>query len=110
MVNDNLGMFNALKQSHRLIRGHWWRTMTVYLAPTLIMLAVIGGVTIIAGATGNLKPNGQLNDMFNIVNGAIYALLYPFLYCIGYAQFHDLKLRKSGSDLEARLQAQSEST
>lgn len=109
MVNENEGLFTSLKLSHRLIKGNWWRTATVYLAPTLVMIALIGGTTFIAAATGNVTANGQPNGIFAIISGAINAVLYPLMYCVGYAQFHDLKLRKSGSDLEARLQEQTAS-
>lgn len=105
MVNDDQGMFRALMQSQQLIRGHWWRTMTVYLAPTLVMTALFGGIGFAAGASGYLSTS-QGNDIVSIVTGGLNALLYPLIYCIGYAQFHDLKLRNSGSDLEARLQQQ----
>lgn len=95
---ENAGAYQALKQSHRLIWGHWWRTMTVFLVPTVFIVIAyfaLGFVTALIG---------DANDFwFELGHGTIMGIFMPFLWVVCYVQYHDLKLRKTGSDLEMRL-------
>lgn len=99
LVNEDAGIFASLKQSYRLIKGNWWRTATVYMAPLLIMIAVIGGISLVT----HTMLRDFSKDTVQIVSGVVNSVLYPLIYSIGYVQFNDLKLRKSRSDLEARM-------
>ncbi len=95
---ESAGPFQALKESHKLVWGNWWRTMTVFLAPGVLVTVVY----FILGFVSALIDT-ESSMILYIVTSLMSAFTTPFFMVVGYAQFHDLKLRKSGADLEARL-------
>jgi hypothetical protein len=103
---DGDGPVSSLKHSHRLIWGNWWRTATV-LSVIFVIYAVIylavGFVGQFADAT--LAANGMHGGYASAVSDFIAtAVTYPLMPSVLIAIYHDLKLRKSGTDLEARIQ------
>ncbi len=98
IVLESMGAYKSLRASHSLIWGHWWRTLTVYMAPGIVMMILLmsfGAITSLLGSA--------TNPVFQIINQGISALITPYFLVLAYIQFHDLKLRKSGGDLELRL-------
>lgn len=98
IVIDGYRGYAALKASHALVWGHWWRTSAIFTVPMVIWIAVMFtvGVVMALVAAGN-------QALVQIVTNLISVLVMPYFFALGYAQFHDLKLRKSGSDLASRL-------
>lgn len=82
---ENMGGYDSLMASHRLVWGDWWRTNWVFFVPTLIFLIVF----IIIGFL-----TATSSDTFNIISDLLAAVITPYVYVIGYLQYHDLKLRK----------------
>jgi hypothetical protein len=112
IVVDDEGILASLKRSHNLVWGNYWRTTAVILVPFFIIYALIMVVAIIAGSLGALSApevmHGQFQMTFGIVDiiiAVVSVLLVPLLDAVFVAQVNDLKLRKSGSDLEQRLNA-----
>lgn len=98
IVIDSYGGYSALRNSHSLVWGHWWRTVAVFTVPMIIWIAVmftLGFVTALLAA-GNQTVLQVLMNLLSVI-------FTPYFFALGYVQFHDLKLRKSGSDLESRL-------
>ena len=98
IVIDSLGGYAALKASHKLVWGNWWRTTTVFMAPGIVMLVVfftLGALVAFLGV-GN-------SPLVNIASNLASAFITPYFFTLGYVQFHDLKLRKLGADLAVRL-------
>ncbi|WP_031432342.1 hypothetical protein [Methylomarinum vadi] len=104
LVVDGEGAYQSLKSSHQLVWGNWWRTMTVFMVPGIIIMIVFFMLGIIAGVTGSLVPQGF--NWFDAVSNLFVAIYLPYFYCLGYVQYRDLKLRAYGGDLEARLAVQ----
>ncbi|WP_235557300.1 hypothetical protein, partial [Methyloglobulus morosus] len=98
IVLDSLGGYASIKASHKLVWGHWWKTATVFTIPTIIICILYGIFGALAAYMGTDKKLA-----IDITIQIISAFTTPFLVSVGYVQFHDLKLRKSGSDLEVRL-------
>lgn len=108
--------FAALKESHRLVWGNWWRTATVLTVGGAIYavgLFVVGGL---AGALVGIGFSGpDPEDLQAGIGGAMLfyfavqvvlnALLAPMWTAMMLVQFRDLQLRKSGADLAARAAA-----
>jgi hypothetical protein len=90
VIVEDLGSVDALKTSHRLVWGDWWRTNLVFFLPFLALIIVFGVIGVIMGVI--VSPNSQI---FNFVFGLIGALLVPYFYALFYLQYHDLKLRKN---------------
>ena len=110
IVVDDEGIIASLKQSHSLVWGNYWRTTAVILVPFFIIYALIMVVAIAAGFfTAVAAPEvteGQMHmsfGMFDILMACVSVLMVPLLDAIFVAHVNDLKLRKSGSDLEQRM-------
>jgi hypothetical protein len=110
---DNKGPVSALTESHRLVWGNWWRTF-VMLSVGVIILVVI--YLIVAMIVGLIAPfllvGGGADDvaLYAIVSMVLIfvflsLLLTPFYISLGIAIYWDLKLRKDGGDLAARVGA-----
>lgn len=116
VVLEDAGAIDALKRSHQLVRGHWWRTSTILAVATLIYIAVFVAVTALLAlflpiAKLTSAGTGQ-QDMMLLVMLAYLAtttvttsLLSPLLYSILQVAFRELQLRKSGADLSARIES-----
>lgn len=111
VVLDSDRPLQALQRSHRLVWGNWWRTAIILSIPTVIFLALyammgmVVGVLLVLGGLGDAVAGKQALFMVvdTLVQGVASALLMPLFYAINLSLFHDLKLRKEGIDLAARI-------
>ena len=106
IVLDGESALAALKRSHRLVWGNWWRTLAVVSVPVVIVMILYVGLGIAFGATlvmSDGKPASDVLMTANLTEAAIGGITAPLIYSIMIAQYHDLKLRKEGHDLAARL-------
>ena len=106
IVLDDESALGALKRSHRLVWGNWWRTLAVVSVPVVIVMILYLGLGIAFGATlvmSDGRPSSDLLITANLIEAAIGGITAPLIYSIMIAQYHDLKLRKEGHDLAARL-------
>ncbi len=113
VVTDNLGPVAALKYSHNLVWGNWWRTAAVVGVGTfifmvgMILVAMISGFAAAAGSDGINPESVQSSPILNfVVLPLITAVLSPLFYTFIMAAFNDLKLRHSGADLAERIGAE----
>lgn len=100
IILENKSAYQSLKGSHKLIWKDWWRTMAIFTVPgvLLIIIYIAFGVLMAFMGLGEDIISGA-EVILNLFSG----VYMPFFLVLGYVQFHDLKLRKSGSDLEARM-------
>ena len=98
IVIDSLGGYASLKASDKLVWGYWWRNMAVVIVPVIVILAVTIAMTILVALLG-INNKSLISVVMNLVS----ACFLPYFLTLGYVQFHDLKLRKSGSNVELRL-------
>ncbi|NNJ95745.1 MAG: hypothetical protein HKP12_01135 [Gammaproteobacteria bacterium] len=110
IVVDDEGIIASLKHSHNLVWGNYWRTTAVILIPVFIVYALIMVVAIAAGFFGAMSEPQMVDDQmqmsfgaFDIVMAVVSVLAVPFLDSVFVVHVNDLKLRKSGSDLEQRM-------
>lgn len=99
IVIDDMDGFSALKASHQLVWGNWWRTASVLIVPETVLMVlyfvlffVIGLLSTVFAATPGLI------NLSNTFGNLLTALVTPYFFILGYVQFQDLKLRKSGAD------------
>jgi hypothetical protein len=101
------GPLQSLRQSRELIRGYWWRTTTI-LTVALILIMVLSAI---AGAViGALIPllHRDLVAMqlgMQLVGVIVSIFTLSAMPAVLVAVYRDLKLRREGSDLAARLGA-----
>ena len=113
MVLDNDGIIESLRHSHRLVWGNWWRTAiigtVVLIVYYVIYLAVevpfaVADQMIYASELGALPGLGQ--TILSLIGDLIATVItFPLIIAVMIAVYHDLKLRKEGQDLEARVEA-----
>jgi len=112
IILDDKGIIESLKYSHSLIWGNWWRTAIIFTVPVVIIIGlyVLLGIVLslvmasMAASAGSFNP-ADLSQFswFIIAEAIINAIIYPLFYAMAVVVYHDLKVRKSGGDLEARL-------
>lgn len=105
LADERRGAFAALGTSWRLVGGNWWR-VTVVLFVAFVVVSVL---TMLFGFFGGLVAGIFGADLVTTVlltqvTSAIGQVLYlPAISSALVAVYLDLKLRKDGVDLEARI-------
>jgi hypothetical protein len=113
IVLEGDGILESLKHSHRLVWGNWWRTAVigtvVLIVYYVISLAIeipflVVSQMLIDPEAGNSSQIAEslLSMMGSILSGVI---TFPLMASVFVAVFHDLKLRREGQDLDARVEA-----
>ena len=104
-ADERRGAFAALGTSWRLVGGNWWRVSVVLF----VAFVVVFVLTMLFGFFGGLLAGIFRADLVTTVlltqvAGAIGQVLYlPAISAALVAVYLDLKLRKDGVDLEARI-------
>ncbi|MBL8266220.1 hypothetical protein [Steroidobacter sp.] len=111
LLFEDKSAVESLTASHNLVWGNWWRSsaiLTVALILVLVIFAAIGFVAVIAApfadlAVGDIVVAAMIGEL--VFNLAFNVLLMPFFTAVMIALYWDLKLRKEGGDLAARVNA-----
>lgn len=109
VVGENRGPIASLSRSRALVAGMWWRTTTVLTVGILIYMVLALAAGFMGGIALSVLGGGERGGMGSILEVLIHALIYalaaPVSLAIFVVQFFDLRLRKEGGDLQARLDA-----
>jgi hypothetical protein len=105
MVAQDLGVFDSMGASRRLIKGHWWRAATLFSIVFVIFIVfsfVVGFASgIVSVVTGLGTPTSTtINQLLSAIEGTLLAPLFP---CALVAMYYDLKLRTEGADLLGKV-------
>jgi hypothetical protein len=111
---EGKGPVTALSESHRLVWGNWWRTaailtvgfiiaFVIYMAVSLVLGIVMPFAVLGGGDAGNLLLITMITSL--IIGILISLLVTPLYIAMLLAIYWDLKLRKDGGDLAARVGA-----
>lgn len=109
---DNRGPIGALTSSHRLVWGNWWRTLAILTVGVIIIFVfymiaalLIGAVLpfVVLSGSENFALVGILSGL--LIGLLVSVLMTPFYFATFLSLFWDLKLRKEGGDLAARVGA-----
>jgi len=107
-VVERLGPATSLSRSFKLVKGSWWRTAGILTVMVLIVGALVYAVQIVSGLV--LLPfmsndPRRLMTTIALVAAVLTAPILPLGYCLMYAVYTDLRLRKDGGDLLSRAAA-----
>ena len=112
---EGKGPVDALTESHRLVWGNWWRTAAILTVGFIIIFVIylIAGVIIgvltpifVLGGGGGAENVLLITLIGGLLVGVLTSLLMtPFYIGLAIAIYWDLKLRKDGGDLAARVGA-----
>ncbi len=107
LVVERAGISQSFGISRALIKGYWWRSVSIVTVGFVILFvfSLIAGVVngVVAGIFGFGTSVALLSQ--SIMGIVINVFLMPLLPCFLLALYHDLKLRHEGGDLAARVDA-----
>jgi hypothetical protein len=117
MLATSLAMFegkgpvDSLIGSHKLVWGNWWRTFVILSIGGILVFVIYMAVALVIGVITPFIGLG-MDDllMYSLVSGMLIGLFMnilvtPFFSALLIAVYWDLKLRKEGGDLAARVGA-----
>ena len=111
---ESKGPVGALSESHRLVWGNWWRTLAILTVGFIIVFVIYMAVSLVIGAVAPFLVLGGsdvetvllITLVTSLLIGVLASLLItPFYISMLLAIYWDLKLRKDGGDLAARVGA-----
>ncbi|HEY3809400.1 MAG TPA: hypothetical protein VGL50_05630 [Steroidobacteraceae bacterium] len=104
---DGAGPLESLGVSHTLTRGNWWRTSVILTVAFVIIVVLMTVIGIVAGMlTAFLRRDFALAIMgVQSVTMVANVFVLPMYTAILLSIYRDLKLRREGGDLAARLEA-----
>jgi hypothetical protein len=113
MFSENLGGASSLGRSWDLVKGQWWRVTGVTFVSSVIIwilsaaIGVISGLIVGVSAIHGATMDVMLRRMQLIgAAGQISQLLtLPLLTAMWLAIYQDVRLRREGGDLAARVEA-----
>ena len=105
-VVERLGARASLSRARDLVKGSWWRTAGLLTVMGLILIALFVIISFIGemGAIPLASTGAGLSTqvVIYVIVALVSAPLLPLSYCLLYAVYTDLRLRKDGGDLLAR--------
>lgn len=107
LITEGMGPLEALKASHHLVWGNWWRTATILTVVLFIIIVAsfLAGLLSGTGAAFGMISEGAGGVISSALAVLINALIMPLYYAFGIALLRDLQLRKLGGDLDQRIGA-----
>ncbi len=106
---ERIGPIAALKRSHYLVWGDWWRTLAILTVALLILVALSLIVYVPVAALGGMGSIDLTSPVFiavqNLLGVLVGTFTVPLIIAMMLVQYHDLRLRKEGTDLAARIAA-----
>lgn len=104
---EDRGPVDSLTSSHRLVWGNWWRTAAILTVAAIVVVVLYFIFGFIAALVGPLVTGGDavLGAMVSllIVLALLGIVITPFFGALVLNIYWDLKLRKEGGDLAARV-------
>lgn len=101
VVLERTGPIQALNRSHTLVWGNWWRTFGVLIMMLVVLIVIAVVLGAIAGGLWHLNdPATSARDLIGqgVEGMVLTAVLGPFGIAVLYAQYQDLKLRRTLAD------------
>ena len=111
LLIEGRGPIESLTGSHRLVWGNWWRTAAVLTVGLILVMVIYAAVGLVIGVAIPLIGLGSDDPLMfsmisNLVLGVLASLtLTPFYIGMAISLYWDLKMRKEGGDLAARVGA-----
>jgi hypothetical protein len=106
IVLGGKGAIDGLKYSHKLVWGNWWRVATIVTIALIIMYLLFLIAGMILGIFAGFG-NADLATVFLVQMGATIVaslLVMPYFMALYVEVFRELKMRKLGGDLAARIE------
>ncbi|HUX74698.1 MAG TPA: hypothetical protein VMV25_12505 [Steroidobacteraceae bacterium] len=107
LVVERAGVFESMNISRRLIKGDWWRTMTIYSVVIVIAAVAYLFMGLVIGLCASLFGLGNplavgVQRLIALIVSTLMMMWYPPALL---AIYYDLKSRREGADLAQRVNA-----
>lgn len=108
MLLDGESALGSIRVSLRLVRGNWWRTVTIGTVALFAMIVfyavglVVGVLVVQVTGGGDVLRVGVAASVIGALIGALFP---PFLCAVVVAQYSELRLRSAGGDLAQRIES-----
>ncbi|MBA1148201.1 hypothetical protein H0Z60_14190 [Ectothiorhodospiraceae bacterium WFHF3C12] len=109
-VTDRESGLKAVRHSYALVKGNWWRVLLIVTVIMIIYMIISGVFAAVGGFLVGLVAVGNAQIQMMLSLGGTYllmllfqGLLTPYMFAGLLATLNDLRMRKEGGDLEARL-------
>lgn len=107
IILDDKGMVESLKYSHGLVWGNWWRTAAIFTIALIIIYVLFMLIGVAVGLVFVAVGMDTVTLFIAQAVTSIFAgiLITPFFVALYLEVYRDLKMRKEGGDLAARIEA-----
>jgi hypothetical protein len=104
---EHAGPMRSLGISYELVRGHWWRSSTTVTVAMIIALVFSMLAGLVSGLSIALLRGDLVSVMLatQVVGSIANVFVLPMVPAALVAIYQDLKLRRDGADLAARVQS-----
>jgi hypothetical protein len=108
---ERAGPIAALTGSHQLVWGNWWRTMIILTVGFILLVVIYLAIGMILGLVTPLIASRSADPLFFAMFSSVIIaslatfIVTPYYGALAVAIYWDLKLRKEGGDLAARVGA-----
>jgi hypothetical protein len=104
-ADERRGPLAALRTSWRLVGGHWWRTALILTVITVVTFVVSMVLVTVLAYVSEVMALDQATRLIasQVMQGLLQVLYLPAFTVSLVAIYNDLRLRKEGGDLQARL-------
>ena len=107
IVLDGKGPIESLNHSHKLVKGNWWRLATIggiaLIMMYLVYLVAAVLVGLVMGFRGSDPAFVFIVDVVSTLVGSL--LMFPFFSALYVEMYREVKMRKQGGDLAARIES-----
>jgi hypothetical protein len=105
LMAERQGAFASVGSSWNLVGGNWWRTFITISVMVIVLVVIVFAISLIGGVlTAALHLDvGTRLMVTQCINAVWYVFALPLLPVALVAIYQDLKLRKEGGDLAARV-------
>jgi hypothetical protein len=111
LMFEDKGPIDSLIGSHKLVWGNWWRTAAILTVGGILMFVIYMALALVIGVimpfvgfgTGDVMISTLLSTV--LISALLNVIAVPFFSALLIAVYWDLKLRKEGGDLAARVGA-----
>ena len=110
IIIDDVGIFEAISRSHKMVWGNWWRTLLYLSIIMIIMIAIMFAIMFVFGLIISLVAGASEGNMtmmvtLQVINQLVSFVFMPVMVALLIPYYHDLKLRKEGGDLAVKISA-----
>jgi hypothetical protein len=110
VVLEASGPVAGLMRSHKLVWGHWWRTSAILTVAFIIVMVLYMAIGFVVALLTPFLARGVDPFAFALINSAVLNVIMqivvmPFFIGLILSVYWDLKLRRDGGDLAARVNA-----